>query len=88
MEEYTSTYGIPERIITRQGIAFTGKEFRKICGRLNIVLEIRTPNLHTRTGPVERTIGLIKQIIKALASEKIGLKGSVRSGKLEINFPL
>ena len=72
MEEYISTYGIPERIVTDQGTAITGKEFRKFCGKLNVGLKFGTPNLHARTGLVERTISSMKQIFKALAPEKIG----------------
>ena len=60
MEDYIPTYGTPKKIITRQGTAFTGKEFRKFCGKLNIELKFGTPNLHTRTGLVERTIGSLK----------------------------
>ena len=48
MEEYISTYGIPEKIVTDQGTAFTGKRFRQFCGRYNIDLEFGTQDLHTR----------------------------------------
>ena len=74
MESYISPYGIPERIVTDQGTAFTGQGFKKFCGRLNIDLLYSTPNIHTRTGLVERTIGSLKQLIKAFLSEGVGLK--------------
>ena len=41
---------------------------------MNIDLLYGTPNIHTRTGLVERTIGSLKQLIKAFLSEGIGLK--------------
>ena len=63
-----------KEIVTDQDTSFTGREFKNFCGRLNIDLLFGTPNLHTRTGLVERTIGSIKQIMKALLLEKIGLK--------------
>ena len=53
MEDYMATYGIPERIVTDQDTAFTGKEFRKFGGKLNIEVSFGTPNLHTRTGKKE-----------------------------------
>ena len=78
MEEYIFTYGIPEKIVTDKGTAFTGKNFRQFCGQYNIELEFGTPNLHTRTGLVERTIGSIKNLVKTFLSENFGLKDSVR----------
>ena len=74
METYISTYGVPERILTDQGTAFTGNEFQRFCGRLNIDLWHSTPNLHTRTGSVERTIGSLKQLMKAFLSDGFGIK--------------
>ena len=73
MESYISTYGIPEKILTNQRTAFTGREFKNFCGRLNIDTD-GTQNLHTRTGLVERTIGSIKQNIKTLLSTKLDQK--------------
>ena len=79
METYISTYGIPERIITDQGTAFTGNEFKRFCGRLNIDLWYSTPNLHTRTGSVERTIGSLKHLMKAFLSEGFGIKEALNT---------
>ena len=36
MENYITTYGLPEKIVTDQGTVFTGREFKRFCGRLNI----------------------------------------------------
>ena len=33
MEQYIITYGIPEKIVTDQGTAFTGRKFRQFCGK-------------------------------------------------------
>ena len=73
------------RVVTDQGTAFTGREFKNFCGRLNIDLLFGTPNLHTRTGLVER-IGSFKRIIKALLPEKVGPKDYLRrdSGNLRL----
>ena len=50
MENYISTSGIPEKIVTDQDVAFTGKEFRKFGGKLNVDLVFGTLNQYTRTG--------------------------------------
>ena len=47
------------------------------CGQ-TIDLLFGNPNLRTRAGLVERTIGSLKQIIKALLPEGIGLKEALR----------
>ena len=69
LENYITTYGVPEKNVIDQGTAFTGRQFfasGKFCVRLNIELKFGTPNLQTRTGMLERTIGFIEQILKTL----------------------
>ena len=68
---YNIPMGIYERIQrtrkikSEKGSAFISKEYKNFCNEHNIIRKYGTPNLHTGTGLVERTIQLLKNLIEA-----------------------
>ena len=65
VEDYTTINGIPEKIRTDNGTAFTSENFKEYCKKKGIKHILGLPNLHTATGLVERTIQTLKNYIKA-----------------------
>ena len=64
LEQNINLNGIPQTIRTDKGTAFTGKEFRDICKKINIKV-YGTPYIHTLTGLVERRIKTLKNYMRA-----------------------
>ena len=63
--KYCSDKGTPRSIRTDNDSCFKSIIFKKICSRENIKRIRCTPNLHTGTGQVERTIRTIKSLTRA-----------------------
>ena len=57
--------GVPGQIESGKGSAFISKENKNFWSEQNIIREYGTPNFHTGTGLVERTIQSLKNLIKA-----------------------
>ena len=70
LEQYILLIGIPQKIRTDKGTAFTGNEFRTACKKLNIKLIYGTPYIHTATGFVERGIKTLKKLMKTNLEDK------------------
>ena len=56
LNEYINVHGVPKRIKSDKGGAFTSKEYKELYREQNIDRTYGTDNLHTGTGLVERTI--------------------------------
>ena len=65
LRKYINVYGVPEKIKSDRGSAFISKEYKNFCNEQNIIRKYGTPNLHTGTGLVERTIQSLKNLVKA-----------------------
>ena len=65
LTKYCSNNGTPRSIRTDNGRCFKSSEFKEFCNQENIKRIRCTPNLHTGTGQVERTIRTIKSLTRA-----------------------
>ena len=67
LTKYCSDNGTPRprSIRTDNGSCFKSNELKELCNRENIKSDRRTPNLHTGTAQVERTIRTIKSLTRA-----------------------
>ena len=65
LTKYCSDNGTPRSIRTDNGSCFKSIEIKEFCNRENIKRIRCTPNLHTGTGLVERTIRTIKSLTRA-----------------------
>ena len=65
LTKYCSDNGTPRSLRTDNGGCFKSNEFKEFCNRENIKRIRCTPNLHTGTGQVERTIWTIKSLTRA-----------------------
>ena len=63
---------------TDDGSCFESNEFKKFCNGENIKRIRCTPNLHTRTGLVERTIRAIKSLTRANMADGLRFEDSVQ----------
>ena len=64
LREYINVYGVPKTIKLENVSAFISKEYKSFCKEYNIIRKYGTPNLHTGTGLVERTIQSLKNLTK------------------------
>ena len=77
LREYINVYGVPKTITSDNGSAFISKEYKSFCKEYNIIRKYGTPNLHTGTGLVERTIQSLKNLIKTNLEETQNLRESL-----------
>ena len=77
LREYTNVYGVPKTIKLDNGSAFISKEYKSFCKEYNIIRKYGTPNLHTGTGLVERTIQSLKNLTKTNLEETQNLRESL-----------
>ena len=71
-----AAHGLPEEIVSDNGLQFTSHEFKNFC-RLNVIKQTLVPPYHPASnGAAERSVGLLKQ---ALLNEDLEAKyGGVR----------
>ena len=65
LTKYCTDNGTPKTIRIDNGSCFKSQEFKNYCNSENIKRIRSTPNLHTGTGLVERTIRTIKSLTRA-----------------------
>ena len=58
-------YGIPEKIKSDTGGAFTSTEYKEFCKARNIEIQYCPPRMHTGNGTVERAIQTMKNLVLA-----------------------
>ena len=75
--KYCADNGTPQTIRTDNGSCFKSKEFKEYCNGENITRIRCTPNLHTGTGLVERTIRTIKSLTRANLEDDLTFEESV-----------
>ena len=75
--KYCSDNGTPKVIRTDNGSCFKRQEFKNYCNGENIQRIRCTPNLHTGTGLVERTIRTIKSLPRANLQDGLKFEESV-----------
>ena len=66
-------FGIPSAILSDQGSNVDEKIIRKLCKRLNIQKMLSSPYHSEGNGSTERTIGLIKSILRSRAHVNLGV---------------
>ena len=86
LRESINVYGVPEKIKSDRGSAFISKEYKKFCNEQNIIRKYGTPNLHTGTGLVERTIQSLKNLIKANLEDTQNLRESLNKALYVLRF--
>ena len=86
LREYINVYGVPEKIKSDKGGAFISKEYKNFCNEYNIIRKYGTPNLHTGTGLVERTIQSLKNLIKANLEDTQNLRESLNEALYVLRF--
>ena len=86
LREYTNVYGVPEKIKSDRGSTFISKEYKNFCNEQNIIRKYGTPNLHTGTGLVERTIQSLKNLIKANLEDTQNLRESLNKALYVLRF--
>ena len=72
-----------ETILNRDIIS---KEYKNFCSEQNIIRKYGTPNLHTGTGLVERTIHSMKNLIKANLENTQNLRESLKKALYVLRF--
>ena len=77
LTKYCSDNGTPRSIRTDNGSCFKSNEFKELCNRDNIKRIRCTPNLHTGTGQVERTIRTNKSLTRANMADGLTFEESV-----------
>ena len=68
--KWFSYFGIPKSLLSDQGQNVDGKVIRDLCKRLNIVKMYSTPYHPEGNGSTEKTIGLIKTIIRTMCQAR------------------
>ena len=86
LQEYINIYGVPKTIKSDNGSAFISKECKSFCNEYNIIRKYSTPNLHTGTGLVERTIQSLKKLIKTNLEETQNLRESLNKALYILRF--
>ena len=76
--KYFTDNGTPRIIRTDNGSCFKSNEFKQFCDGHNIKRIRYTPNLHTGTGLVERTIRTIKSFTRANMADGLIFEDSVQ----------
>ena len=82
--KYFADNGTPQCIRTDNGSCFKSNEFEQFCNGENIKRIKCTPNLHTGTGLVQRTIRTIKSLTRANMADGLIFEESVQSAKKTI----
>ena len=77
LTKYCTDNGTPKTIRTDNGSCFKSQEFKNYCKGENIKRIRSTPNLHTGTGLVERTIRTIKSLTRASLEDGLTFEESV-----------
>ena len=77
LTKYISDNGTPWSVRTDNGSYFKSNELKEFCYRENIKRIRCTPNLHTGTGQVERTIRTIKSLTRANMADGLIFEESV-----------
>ena len=77
LTKYCSDNGTARSVRTDNGSCFKNNEFKEFCNRENIKRIRCTPNLHTGTGQVERTIRTIKSLTRANMADGLIFEESV-----------
>ena len=77
LTKYCSDNGTPRSIRTDNCSCFNSNEFKEFCNREKIKRIRCTPNLHTGTGQVERTIRTIKSLTRANMADGLIFEESV-----------
>ena len=78
LTKYFTDNGTPRTIRTDNGSCFKSSEFKQFCDGQNNKRIRCTPNLHTSTGLVERTIRTIKSITRANMADGLTFEDSVQ----------
>ena len=86
LREYINIYVVPKTIKSDNGSAFISKEYESICKEYNIIRKYGTPNLHTGTGLVERTIQSLKNLIKTNFEQTQNLRESLNKTLMVLRF--
>ena len=86
LREYINVYGVPKTIKSDNGSAFISKEYKSFCKEYNIIRKYGTPNLHTGTGLVERTIQSLKNLTKTNLEETQNLRESLNKALFVLRF--
>ena len=88
LTKYCSDNGTPRSIRNDNGNCFKSNDFKEFCNRKNIKRIRCTPNLHTGTGEVERTIRTIKSLTGANMADGLIFEESVNLAIKTIRQPL
>ena len=86
LREYINVYGVPKTIKLDNGSAFISKEYKSFCKVYKIIRKYGTPNLHTGTGLVERTIQSLKNLTKTNLEETQILRESLNKALYVLRF--
>ena len=78
LTEYCSDNGTPQSVRTDNGSCFKSNEFKEFCNQENKKRIRCTPNLHTGTGQVERTIRTIKSLTRANMADGLTFEEGVK----------
>ena len=88
LREYINVYRVPKTIKPDNGSAFISKEFESFCKKYNIIRKYGTPNLHTGTGLVGRTIKSLKNLSKTNLEETQNLRESSNEALYVLRFTI
>ena len=86
LREYINVYGVPKTIKSDNGSAFISKEYKSFCIEYNIIRKYGTPNLHTGTRLVERTMQSLKNLTKTNLEETQNLRESLNKALFVLRF--
>ena len=78
MTKYFTDNGTPRSIRTDNGSCFKCNEFKQFCDGENVKRFRCTPNLHTGTRLVERTIQIIESLARANMADGLTFEDSVQ----------
>ena len=88
LREYINVYEVPKTIKSDNGSAFISKEYKIFCKEYNITRKYGTPNLHTGTELVERTIHSLKNLTKTNLEETQNLRESLNKALYVLRFTI
>ena len=84
--EYINVYGVPKTIKSDNGSAFISK--KSFCKEYILFRRYGTPNLHTGTGLVERTIQSLKNLTKINLEATENLRESLNKALCVLRFTI